>query len=311
MLADRPLPDEMRDKLPGIGQEFTFQTDADSTEMSIAAAGMALEYAGLSADDIGLIISAPTLMTSYGFEIPAIAVRAALGLDCAECLNVAQGCVGFLAGMRLAAQFLASDPEIGNVLVVTACKASTLMDDFNHGAFFWGDAAGAAILTTEPSPGLHIRAYGERTSNENWGAMRLRHGDRQSYKVCDPAADLKLTVDFPDPRAQMDYIMGEQERCDGLIAELLLSCGLGTSDIEALFLPSIGANRVPHLLNAHKSLRDRVKSDFRYAHMGGVDVMYFLDRYLQQNLPVSPKHYIAMTPAYTSQWGGLLMEYRP
>jgi 3-oxoacyl-[acyl-carrier-protein] synthase III len=303
------ISDEMREKLPGIGQEFTFRSTADSTAMSITAARLALEKSGLTPDDIGLVISAPTLTTSYGFEIPAIAVRAALSLDRAECLNVAQGCAGFLAGMRLAGQFLAVDEDLGNVLVVTACKASTLMDDFNHGAFFWADAAAAAILTKDGGPGLHLRAYGEKSSDQDWGAMRLRHGDHQSYAVCSPAEDLKLTVDFTDARAQMDYIVGEQTRCDGLISSLLTVDGLESADIDAVFMPSIGANRIPHLLSVNEDLRAKVASDFRYAHMGGVDVMFFLDKHLRDHPPVKPARYLALTPAYTAQWGGVLLAY--
>jgi 3-oxoacyl-[acyl-carrier-protein] synthase III len=310
-LAGLPIADEMRQKLPGIGQEFTFGSTTNSTEMSIAAAGAALEKSGLGPGDIGLVISAPTLTTSYGLEIPAIAVRAALSLGRAECLNIAQGCTGFLAGMRLASQFLAADTDLGNVLVVTACKASTLMDNFSHGAFFWGDAAAATVVTSDPGPGVHIRAYGERSSDQAWGAMRFAHGDHQSYDACSPVEDLKLKVEFADARAQMDYIVGEQQRCDGLISSLLAIGELETADIDSVFLPSIGANRIPHLLSVHKDLRAKVASDFRYAHMGGVDVMFFLDRHLRAREPAGPAWYLALTPAYTAQWGGALLSYQP
>ncbi len=308
-LADIDMTDEMRGKLPGIGQEFTFGSDENSTAMSILAARKALAAAGADGKDIGLIISAPTLSTSYGFEIPAIAIRAALGLENAECLNVAQGCVGFLAAMRLAAQYLATNEGRGDVLVVTACKASTLMENFTHGAFFWADAAAAAVLTTTPGKGLRVAAYGEKNSDQDWGAMRLRHGDDAPHDRCDPADDLKVVVDFADDRAQMDYIVGEQSRCGGLIDALLEADGLDQDAIDGLFLPSIGANRVPHLLGKHKALRDKVQSDFRYAHMGGVDVMFFLDLYLKANPPRHGARYLVMTPAFTAQWGGLLLRY--
>ena len=310
-LANMPMADEMRDKLPVIGQMFTYGSKEDSTAMSITAAGAALAESGLTPDDIGLVISAPTLTTSYGLEIPAVAIRSALSLGRAECLNVAQGCAGFLAGMRLASQFLAVDPDLANVLVVTACKASTLMDNFNHGAFFWADAAAAAIVSVDFGQGLRLLAYGERSSDDDCGAMRLRHGDHQAYADCSPADDLKLTVEFADARAQMDYIVGEQKRCDGLISSLLAVGGLDTGDIDSVFLPSIGANRVPHLLSVHKDLRAKVRSDFRYSHMGGVDVMFFLDKHLRDRSPIKTERYLALTPAYTAQWGGLLLSYDP
>ncbi|MEE2997910.1 MAG: hypothetical protein VX700_12285 [Pseudomonadota bacterium] len=317
-LPGEPIPvgglymdDEMREKLQGTGQEFTFGSDEDSTAMSVRAACAALDAAGIPAEDIGLVISAPTLITSYGLEIPAIALRAELGLENAECLNVAQGCVGFLSGLQLACSYLAAENGPANVLVVTACKASSLMDNFNHGSFFWADAAAAAIVSAGEGSGLHLCAYGERSSSQDWDAMRLHHGDARRYADALPALDLKLVVDFADQRAQMDYIVGERARCDGLISALLEAGGLAADDIDAVFLPSIGANRVPHLLGAQKDLRTRVKTDFRYAHMGGVDALFFLDLYLRAEAPPSTAHFIVMTPAYTAQWGGLLLDYRP
>ncbi|MBT4464707.1 MAG: hypothetical protein HOC60_08500, partial [Rhodospirillaceae bacterium] len=298
-LGDIDMTSDLRNRLADIGQEFTHQSDGDSTELAIAAAREAMGKAGTPSSSIGLVISAPTLLTSYGFEIPAIAIRAALGLDNADCLNVAQGCVGFLAAMRIAAQFLKTEPGRGDVLVVTACQASNLTEGFSHGAFFWGDAGGAAVITADPGNGLHIEAYSEKSSDKDWGAMRLRHGDGASYSACIPNDDLRITVDFSDARAQADYIMGEQERCGSLIDSLLAAGNLSDDDINAVLLPSIGKNRVPLLLAEHKSLRKKVASDFRYAHMGGVDVLFFLAQLLENTPPTKEAWYLAMTPAFT------------
>lgn len=299
-LGDLKMTADLRQRLPGMGQQFTYQTDGDSTDLAIAAGKDALKRAGVSPGSIGLVISAPTLLTSYGLEIPAIAVRAALGLHNADCLNVAQGCVGFLVAMRLAAQFLKSEPGRGDVLVVSACHASHLTEGFSHGAFFWGDAGAGAVITAEPGPGLHLEAYGEKSSSTDWGAMRL---DEQTGHAP------RIIVDFPDDRAQADYIMGEQDRCAALIDDLLAAGGLDESDIDAVLLPSIGKNRVPLLLAAHKGLKDKVKTDFRFAHMGGVDVLFFLSRHLDEGPPQGQRWYLALTPAFTAQWGGVLLRY--
>ena len=114
---------------------------------------------------------------------------------------------------------------------------------------------------------------------------------------------------FTDQRAQADYILGEQERCSALINSLLAAGNLTEQDLEALFFPSIGKNRIPVLLSDHRSLEAIVGSDFRYAHMGGVDVMLFLDQYIDVNPPTEKSWYLAMTPAFTAQWGGVLLRY--
>ena len=292
------------------GQEFTYRTEGSSTELAIVAARDAMEKAGLQGKDIGFVISAPTLLTSYGFEIPAIALRAELGLDDADCLNVSQGCTGFMVAMRLAGQFLQCEADRGDVLIVTACKASSLTEGFTHGSFFWGDAAAAAVVTGEQGVGLSMAAYSEVSSDQDWGAMRLRHGDATDFNSCRPGEDLRIAVDFPDQRAQMDYIAEERNRCKTLIDSLLGKAGLEESNIDALFMPSIGKNRMPFLLGDYPQLLGCLETDFRYAHMGGVDVMFFLQAYLEAHPPTENKWFLAMTPAFTAQWGGILVRHQ-
>ena len=309
-LADVHQSAEMVEIMDAAGQEFTYHEDGSSTDLALAAAHDALEKAGVQPSDIGLIISAPTLLTSYGLEIPAVALRAELGAVNAECLNIAQGCTGFMVALRQAGQFLKCEPDGGDVLVVTACKASSLTEGYTHGSFFWGDAAAAAVVSNEPGKGLSLEAYAEVSSDQDWGAMRLRHGDAADYQACQPHDDLRITVDFPDQRAQMDYIAGEQQRCDSLIDALLAKAGVGEDDIDALFMPSIGKNRMPYLLAKRPRLLERLETDFRYAHMGGVDVLFFLNAYLEAHPQSGAKLFMAMTPAFTAQWGGLIVRLR-
>jgi 3-oxoacyl-[acyl-carrier-protein] synthase III len=308
-LLSLDLTSNLRKRLDETGQEFTYSSKLNSTDLAISAAREAMNNADVNADDIGLIISAPTLLTSYGLEIPAISIQAALGLEQADCLNLSQGCVGLLAAIRLAGLFLKCELDGGNVLIVTACQASSLIDNFSHGAFFWGDGAGAIVVTSQPGKGLHAAAYAEKSSNVNWGAMRLRYGDGMHYSDCIPERDLKIDVAFSDMRAQANYIMGEQDRCSAIIEALLCSANIAETDIDGLFFPSIGKNRVPTLLVNHRSLKPIVKSDFRQAHLGGVDVMLFLNQHLNDHPPAQKSWYLALTPAFTAQWGGILFRY--
>ncbi|MDP6174130.1 MAG: hypothetical protein QGF09_08205, partial [Rhodospirillales bacterium] len=184
------------------------------------------------------------------------------------------------------------------------------MDQFTHGSFFWGDGAVAAVITAPGDRGLHYCAYAEANAGADWGAMRLDHGDGVPFAECAPARDLKIIVDFPDIRAQADYISGEKDRCGSVIRALLEANELGEEDIAALFLPSIGKNRVPILLEDFPGLREKLGTDFRYAHMGGVDVMYFVHKHLAAGPPAQDEYYIALTPAFTAQWGGVLLNYQ-
>ena len=284
-LESLELSPGQRDKLNRLGQEFAFVADVSSTELMVEAASDALARTGIPVDRVRHVITAPSLITGQGLEIPAVAIRARLGLRRAECLNIGQGCVGILRALQLADQFLHLAPDQGDVLVVTGCRASTVTRNLSHGAFFWGDGAAAAILSAEPGSGLHYVSYAESSSEADWGAMRIPHGDGMAAESCVVPDDLLIDVRFESAADQMLYIQGEQDRFATTLNNLVAAGGIGVEDVSALFLPSFGRNRVPQLLERFAVLRDRLGTDFRYGHMGGVDNLLFLDHYVEHRSP--------------------------
>lgn len=293
---------EALSRLEVLGQQFTFKAQSNSTVLAISAAARALEAASTKPDDIGLIISAPSLLTAYGFEIPAVAARAALKLRNAECLNIAQGCVGMLTGLRIAARHVA---EYGTAaLVLTGCMASTITEEMSHGAFFWGDAGGAVVVRGDQGPGLHLAAYAEVSAEESWDAMQIPFGDDVNHAQ----GSHKITVAFPNARSRAEYVGAERNRFHGILKRLLASSQLEPSDLETLFLPSTGRNRAASLLGDDPVLLSRVGTDFSWPHLGGIDVFLFLDKYLRQRRPDGSGWYALLSPAFTAQWAGILLK---
>ncbi|WP_342710229.1 hypothetical protein AAFG13_38705 [Bradyrhizobium sp. B124] len=303
-ISTLPLTADEAKRLPRLGQQITHISTEDSTALMVHAGRDALRQCQIAPDDIRMVISAPSLITSYGLEIPAVAVRAALGSSKAECLNLAQGCVGVLRGIDLAVRLLAADPDRGDIMVVTSCRASSHTRNMNHGAFFWGDAAAAIVLTASQGPGLEVAGYSESSSNEDWGAMRIDFGDAPGGQ---PSADDHLIkVHFENAEAQINYVRGEQLHFAAVTDALLAQQGLTQQDIEAIFLPSTGKNRVPILFSEHRELLTRLQTDFRFAHFGGVDPIFAIRQYLERRQPPAGAWLMVASPAFAAQWGGLL-----
>ena len=108
----------------------------------------------------------------------------------------------------------------------------------------------------------------------------------------------------------MTYVMGEIRRFHGVVDDLLQGAGLSEHEISALFLPSTGENRNGMLFEDREDLLTKLQTDFRYAHMGGTDVLLFLHQYLQKHTPSNGDAYLMLSPAYTAQWGGVMLQYR-
>jgi len=68
---------------------------------------------------------------------------------------------------------------------------------------------------------------------------------------------------------------------------------------------------LPLLLGRVPDLLDKVGTDFRFAHMGGVDTLFFLQKHLDTTPPKQTAWYLALTPGFTAQWGGVLLKFNP
>jgi 3-oxoacyl-[acyl-carrier-protein] synthase-3 len=116
-----------------------------TSDLAIKAGLDALENAGIKAEDLDLIIVA-TVTPDMAFPATACLVQKALGAPKATCFDVSAACSGFLYGMELARQFIATG-SAEKALVIGADKLSAIIDwtDRNTCVLF-GDGAGAAVL---------------------------------------------------------------------------------------------------------------------------------------------------------------------
>ena len=129
----------------GIKERRIAGDDEATSDLAIKAGRAALENAGIKAEDLDLIIVA-TVTPDMAFPATACFVQKALGAPKATCFDVSAACSGFLYGMELARQFIATG-SAEKALVIGADKLSAIIDwtDRNTCVLF-GDGAGAAVL---------------------------------------------------------------------------------------------------------------------------------------------------------------------
>lgn len=116
-----------------------------TSDLASKAALSAMENAGITADEIDLIIVA-TITPDMFFPSTACFVQAKIGAKNAACFDVSAACAGFLYALEIAQQFITSH-TYDTILVVGAEKLSSIVDwtDRNTCVLF-GDGAGAAVL---------------------------------------------------------------------------------------------------------------------------------------------------------------------
>ena len=129
----------------GIKERHIAAPDQASSDLGAEAARSALADAGLTADQVDMIVLA-TITPDMGFPNTACFVQAKIGAVNAFCFDVEAACSGFLYALEIGRQFV-STGSMETVLVIAAEKISSILDwQDRTTCVLFGDAAGAAVL---------------------------------------------------------------------------------------------------------------------------------------------------------------------
>ena len=149
----------------GIRERRIAAQDEFTSDMAALAAHKAMLMAGVTADQIDLIIVA-TITPDMPFPNTACLVQRKLGARKCAAFDVEAACSGFIYALEIGQQFITTR-AYNTVLVIGAEKLSSIVDwtDRNTCVLF-GDGAGAAILQSrEGSHGLLTTVMGADGSN--------------------------------------------------------------------------------------------------------------------------------------------------
>jgi len=132
----------------GIRSRYIAGEGETTATLATAAARQALEAAGLTAEDIGLIVLA-TATPDQTFPSSATKVQATLGIEDCIAFDVHAVCTGFLYALSVADSMLQSGAA-DTALVIGAETFSRILDWEDRGTcVLFGDGAGALVLRTE------------------------------------------------------------------------------------------------------------------------------------------------------------------
>lgn len=129
----------------GIEERRIATDDIDTSDMALAAAEEAIKHAGITAEEIDLILVA-TVTPDTPFPSVACRIQEKLGATKAAAMDISAACAGFMYGMVTAKQFIETS-VYKYVLVVGVEKLSKITDwNDRNTAVLFGDGAGAAIM---------------------------------------------------------------------------------------------------------------------------------------------------------------------
>lgn len=141
----------------GIENRFIAAEGEETSDLALKAAQQAIENAGITADQIGLIIVS-TATQDQNFPSVACQIQERLGISGCGAFDISAACSGFIYATTVAKQFIETN-TYDYILVVGAEKLSKIVDwEDRNTAILFGDGACAAIIG-KVSEGRGILAF--------------------------------------------------------------------------------------------------------------------------------------------------------
>lgn len=198
-----------------------------TSDLAWRAGERAIENAGLTKGDIDLIIVATATPDRLAPSTACI-VQDKLQAYNAVAFDIAAVCSGFLFGMSVASQYIASG-VYDNVLVIGADTFSKIIDWKRRDAVFFGDGAGAAVISHSNVTGGFL-------------AYRLYSDGRGKNHFTIPAGGSEFPASHETVNNRMHYFQMNGKAVYDIgtvvlpkaINQVLLDTGLSINDIDLM-----------------------------------------------------------------------------
>ena len=125
----------------------------DNFQLASAAGQKAITMAGITAEDIDLIIVA-TITPHMMMPSCACFVQAEIGAEKAFAFDINAACSGFLFGLDMADKYIGANPDMKILLIGSEILSARVNWQDRNTCILFGDGAGAVVLSGSPDRGV-------------------------------------------------------------------------------------------------------------------------------------------------------------
>ncbi len=240
--------DEWITSRTGIRERRIAADGQTTSDLATEAAKRAMEDAGVSAEDIDLIIVA-TVSPDAFFPATACYVQKNIGATNAMSFDISAACSGFLYGIQICRHFINTGHR-KTALVIGAEKLSSMVDwEDRNTCILFGDGAGAAILKRDDT-GTAGRKIISSSLGSDGRQTDILHvpGGGSACPITADNVDQKLNTIRMQGREVYKYAVNAMRRA---VETVLDQAGLKADDVDML---------IPHQANLRiiEAITDRM-----------------------------------------------------
>lgn len=294
--------DEWIRQRTGIKERHLSNGKEGTTYMATHAAEAALENAGITADELDMIIVATVSADTY---VPSTScqVQGAIGAIRATCFDLNAACSGFLFAMNTAYAYI----EMGMAKTILIIGAETLSREVDwsdrSSCILFGDGAGAAIMRQEEGKGGLIASVTGSDGSQ---------GDVLTCKgrgIQNPFHQSKRKKDYlrMEGQAVFRFAVTMVPRC---IKQILKKTGYDTEDIKFFVLHQANVRILELIAKRLKVDIDKFPMNLdRYGNTSSASIPIILDELNRNNL-LEPGDKIVLSGFGGGlTWGAVLIEW--
>ena len=230
----------------GIKERRIAADDETTSDLATKAAERAMEDAGITAEEVDLIIVA-TISPDMFFPSTACFVQKKLGAKNALCFDISAACSGFLYAIQICRHFI-NGGNRKTALVIGAEKLSSMInwEDRNTCVLF-GDGAGAAVLREDGDSNRRILSTC-LASDGNQTDILTVPGGAAACPITPANVDQRLNTIAMQGREVYKHAVNAMRRAS---EEALEKAGLGAADLDMI---------IPHQANLRiiEAITDRL-----------------------------------------------------
>jgi len=174
--------DEWIRERTGIGQRHIVADDQCTSDLGLAAAKAALNDAGMTADDIDLIV-VTTTTPDYTFPATATIIQNKLGIKHGAAFDLQAVCSGFIYGVNVVDSLLRTGTA-KNALLIGAETFSRILDwEDRTTCVLFGDGAGAIVMSAEEGADSGVLSTFIRSNGEHRELLYVDGGPSKTQTV--------------------------------------------------------------------------------------------------------------------------------
>jgi 3-oxoacyl-[acyl-carrier-protein] synthase III len=236
--------DEFVSQVLGIRERHVCADDESTADLATEAARRALDAAGVSAEELDLIVLA-TDTPEYISPATSVVVQHRLGAKRAGTFDINCACAGFVTALDTAAKYVIADSSYKNVLVVGAYAMSKYLDwTEKKTATIFADGAGAVVLrAAEDRPGfLASRLVAEGSYHDHMGIYAGGTRMPVTEEVLREGVWTKVRFAKKYPSSV------NTEGWPAIVNEVLAKAGLGLDDVALLLFTQVNLSTIREVM---------------------------------------------------------------